>query len=229
MQRLLALLFVLVLAGCNVNSSVSLSDGEAYDRDLSTVNGSVRVGDNARLDGDAKTVNGSVTIGKNATIKDASTVNGSVRLSDGVQLRSAEAVNGSISAGENVMASGFFETVNGKIEVGAGSVVSNRLETVNGTMLLRGAEVGSIETVNGDITLEANSRVNGALVVEEPRGWGGNDDEDDLPTVTIGANSTVVGPLRFEREVRLRIHESATVGEISGAEPEYFSDEVSSE
>jgi len=34
----------------------------------------------------------------------------------------------------------------------------------------------------------------------------------------------VIGPLIFEREVQLRIHESASVGEIRGAQPQYFSD-----
>lgn len=223
MKRFFVLFLVLLLAGCNINSSVSLGDGETYDKDLKTVNGSVTVGSGSRLDGNAETVNGSVSIGQGSIIVDATTVNGSVRIADRAQLRSAEAVNGSITAGANVVASGFFETVNGKIDIGSDSIVEDGIASVNGTMILRGAEVGSIETSNGDITLEANSRVNGELVVKRSRGWGSNDN-DEAVNVEIGANCTVVGPLRFERNVALRIHESATVGDIIGAEPVYFSE-----
>ena len=225
MKRFFVLFLVLLLAGCNINSSVSLADGETYDKNLSTVNGSVTVGSESQLNGNAETVNGSITIGEAATIQDASTVNGSVRIADRVQLQNAEAVNGSITAGTNVIASGFFETVNGKIDIGADSVVESGIASVNGSLILRGAEVGRIETVSGDITLEANSRVNGEILVERSRGWGSNNDSSELVRVVIGANSTVVGPLRFEREVELRIHESATVGEITGAEPVYFNNE----
>mgnify|MGYP001150789112 CR=1 FL=1 len=216
------LILAFLLAGCNINSSVGVTDGSTHDGDLSTINGSVRVGVGSRLNGNAETVNGSVRIGDQATLEDAETVNGSISIGNDVVLQNADAINGSISTGTGVSASGSLDTVNGKIEVGAGSVIEKGLYSVNGSIIVNGAEVGRISTVTGNITLQPNSRVNGEVLVEQNRGFGG--DRDGTVEVTIGANSTVVGPLRFERDVILRIHESATVGEIIGAEPTYFND-----
>ncbi|MEM1081630.1 MAG: hypothetical protein AAGH65_08625 [Pseudomonadota bacterium] len=220
MKRLLAILLVLLLTGCNINSSVSVPDGGSHSGDLSTVNGSVRVGVDGQVDGDASTINGSITIGDRATVEEVSTVNGSATIGDDVVLLNAEAVNGSIVTGARLRAAGSLETVNGKIDVGPESVVDEGIFSVNGALIVRGAEVGSITTVNGSITLEPNSRVNGEILVERPRGFSNGD--SDPVQVVIGANSEVVGPLTFERPVDLRIHETATVGEINGAEPVYF-------
>ena len=220
MKPIAALLLLVLLTACNVNSSVSLAEGQTHEGDLTTVNGSVSIGADSQLDGDGSTVNGSIRVGDRAVVNDVASVNGSVTIGDDVQLRDAKAVNGSIVSGSRVSSSGIFETLNGRIEVGPDSVVEGGIGTANGDILVRGAEVGRITTGNGDITLEANSRVNGEILVERPRRF--NEEEAQAIRVEIGANSTVVGPLRFEREVELRIHQSATVGEIIGAEPVYF-------
>ena len=77
----------------------------------------------------------------------------------------------------------------------------------------------TVRNNNGGIVLEKGSRVLGELRIEKSR-FG----KSDKPvTVIIHADCEVGGPLVFEKPVNLRIHESATVGEIQGAEPEYFS------
>jgi len=42
------------------------------------------------------------------------------------------------------------------------------------------------------------------------------------PRIVIGPDATVDGPLVFEREVKLYVHQSAKVGTITGATPVRF-------
>lgn len=217
-----ALAAVLSLGGCfSINSDVEVGDGQTVDRNLSTVNGSVRVGAESTVRGDAKTVNGSVSIGPGSAIEGAvETVNGKITLDEGASAKSISGVNGSVQIGPGARVEQSTETVNGRVVLGEDSVVGGAVESVNGQILLEGATAGSVLNVNGGIVLEAGSRVLGELRVRKPRL---GSDEDPV-TVIIHADCEVVGPLIFERPVKLQIHESAAVGEIQGAEPEYFND-----
>ena len=91
------------------------------------------------------------------------------------------------------------------------------METVNGAIGLVDTDVaGSIETVNGDLTVGAGSHVRGGIHYEKPNHqWISFNARD--PKVIIGPNARVDGPLVFEHEVKLYVHESAQIGAVTGA------------
>lgn len=184
-----------------VNGDISVQGGQAYD-DISTVNGDIRIDSGARVD-EVTTVNGSIDVASNATITEMTTVNGGIHLDDGAQ------VGGDIG------------TVNGEIFVGRGGEVGGDITTVNGSIGLVDTDLaGGISTVNGDITVGVGSHVRGGITVEKSNNW------DWLPIsfgkpkplrIVIGPHARVDGPLHFERAVKLFVHDTATIGEVSGA------------
>jgi len=90
-------------------------------------------------------------------------------------------------------------------------------------MTLEGARVdGRLKTVNGNITVGADSRVGGGILVEKPGFslFGGN---RNTPKIVIGPNAVVDGTLEFEREVELYVSNSAKIGQVKGAKPVMFS------
>jgi len=228
------LLLILSLVGCNINASVEVPDGATQNGDASTVNGSVIVGDDATVNGDAGTVNGRVRVGSNARVGDIGNVNGSIEVGEGSTANSADtvngkislasgvvisndvgSVNGSIDIAESVRIGGEIVTVNGSVRVESGSTIAGGITTTNGSIRMTGASTASLDTKNGSIDLREGTRIEGRLRVRES-----NDPSDsDKPEVRIGPGVTVVGPLIFEQEVDLYIHETAEVGEIRGADP----------
>lgn len=221
MTLLFSLLFSLLLGGCfSINSDIAVGEGETVGGGLNTVNGAITVGADSVVNGNVKTVNGSVKIGAGSIVGRVQTVNGKVTLGSSAKAESVEAVNGSVELGEDAEVAEQVETVNGRVLVANGAIVGGRVESVNGQIRLAGATAGSLRNIRGGMVLEAGSRVLGELRVVKGRG----DEGDDPVLVEIHAGSEVLGPLVFERPVRLRIHESAKVGEIQGAEPEYFDD-----
>ena len=113
-------------------------------------------------------------------------------------------------------ANGDHSKVNGTIRVDAGERAGD-LETVNGAIGLVDTEVaGGIETVNGDLTVGVGSHVRGGIHYEKPgQQWISFNRRD--PRVIIGPNARVDGPLVFERDVKLYVHESAQIGTVTGA------------
>ncbi|NKI36224.1 hypothetical protein HFP89_13725 [Wenzhouxiangella sp. XN79A] len=219
MKHVLTLLGALALAGCiSINSDVVVEDGQTSNS-ISTVNGSVDVGIGAIVDGDISTVNGSIAMARGSQAGDVATVNGKIELGPDVVAGSVETVNGAIQIAGQAAISGDVETVNGRVTLGEDTVVEGRVAAVNGQLLLRGAEVGSLVNVNGGMVLEPGSVVNGELRVRKPRGG-----DDEPVSIDIRSDVTVAGPLVFERPVTLRVHETARLGEIQGAEPEYYND-----
>ena len=182
-----------------VNGSITAESGQTYG-DLETVNGSIRIESNART-GDAETVNGSIKVGDNAVTGGLGTVNGGIRI------------------GQNLRADGGIETVNGDVFVGRGGSLED-VSTVNGAIGLVDSDLsGGIETVNGDITVGAGSHVKGGIKVEKPTSnWMPiTIGKREPPRIIIGPNAVVEGPLVFEREVKLYVHESARIGKVTGA------------
>lgn len=201
----LTLLIAMPLAGFaqdsidKVNGSITAEAGQSYG-DLETVNGSVRIGDGAK-------------------VRDAETVNGSIKVGNDVQADSLSTVNGSIRIGTGLRASGDLETVNGSIFVDRGGSLDD-ISTVNGAIGLVDTDLsGGIETVSGDITVGVGSHVRGGIKVEKPNGnWMPlNMGKRKPPRIIIGPNAVVDGPLVFEREVTLYVHDSARTGAITGA------------
>ncbi|HEU4669770.1 MAG TPA: hypothetical protein VFR91_03650 [Dyella sp.] len=188
---------------------------------IDKVNGSVHVEAGTQA-GDASTVNGSVHVEDGATVRKASTVNGSVELGDKAQASEVGTVNGAVTLGAGAHVSGKVEAVNGAIRLGKGADVGGRVSNVNGAISLDAAHVGGgLGTVSGDITVGADSRVEGGLLVEKPGGWfhWGN---HRPPHVVIGPHAVVQGTLEFRREVVLEVSDSAQIGPVKGATPVTF-------
>ena len=145
-------------------------------------------------------INGSITAEAGQGYGDLETVNGSITLESGSSADSAETVNGSI----------FFDR---------GSRIGDGVTTVNGAIGLVETEVGGdIETVNGDITVGIGSHVGGHVKVEKPTSnWMPINLNKRKPRIVIGPNAVVDGPLIFEREVTLYVHNTARTGKITGA------------
>ena len=190
------------------------------DESVSRVNGSITA-EAGRQYGDLSTVNGSIRIEDGARAGDADTVNGSIRAGDGIEARSLATVNGSIRVGSDARIGGTVETVNGSVFVDRNGIVGGNVQTVNGAIgLVATAVAGNVETVSGDVTIGVGSRVSGSVRVTKPSSnWlpfsvGGS---RRSPRIIIGPNAVVEGPLVFEREVVLYVHESARIGAVSGA------------
>ena len=192
------------------------------DLDIDKVNGSIKVPENSTV-GKVSTVNGSVHIGANAHARSAETVNGGVDIEAGATLDSVETVNGGLHLGERVRVAKTVETVNGSITLAPGADVAGHASNVNGGIKLDSAHVGGgLETVSGDITIGANSRVEGGVLVNEDHSWF-HMGSSRHPRVVIGPHATVQGKLSFKRDVDLYVSDSATIGAVEGATPVKFS------
>ncbi|WNL46621.1 hypothetical protein RKE25_02985 [Dyella sp. BiH032] len=199
---------------------------QARDNDVDKINGAVRV-ETGQQAGDVSTVNGSVHVGDHAVVQKASTVNGSVELGTQAQATEISTVNGSASLGPGAKVSGNVGTTNGAIRLGKGADVAGKAANVNGGIHLDAAHVGKgISTVNGDIIVGDNSRVEGGILVEKPGGWFNNNNR--RPRVVIGPHAIVQGTLEFRREVILQVSDSAQIGPVKGATPTKFSGDMPS-
>ena len=186
--------------------------------DIDKVNGSITA-EARQTYGDLQTVNGSIRIEAGSRTGDAETVNGSIRIADNASVGNLGTVNGSIRVGRQLRAGGDIETVNGSVFVDRGGTLRG-VSTVNGSIGLVDSDLsGGIETVNGDITVGAGSRVRGGIKVEKPTSnWMPvTMGKRQPPRIIVGPGAVVEGPLVFEREVKLYVHDSARIGSVTGA------------
>ena len=182
---------------------------------ISKINGSIEAPANA-VQGKLETVNGGIRIGERASVKDVETVNGGISVGDHAQTGDLETVNGSIRVGRAVTIDGGVQTVNGSIFVDRGTRIDGGVETVNGAIGLVATQVGQdVETVNGDITVGIGSRVDGGVHVIRPK-LNLTLRTARKPKIIIGPHAIVEGPLVFDRDVDLYVHDTAHVGEIRG-------------
>ena len=229
MNRLLLLGFaalVLTLSACGnghnrVNGSVSVKSGEPA-QDVSTVNGSIEIEANG-IAQEVETVNGGIELGSGAKTRSLDTVNGGVSLGENAQVEGdVETVNGGITLAKAARVTGSIDSVNSGISLAPGAEVQGRVENVNGAIRLEQAHVGGgIGTVGGDIEVGAQSRVEGGIQVKKSRGV--NVGKKKVPRVVVGPGAVVQGPLKFEREVKLYVSETATIGPVEGATAVKFS------
>ncbi|OOG53586.1 hypothetical protein [Rhodanobacter sp. C03] len=193
----------------------------AQDSDIDKVNGSVRV-EAGQHAGTVSTVNGAVHIADGAVVRKASTVNGAIELGDKAQASELGTVNGAISLGRGSRVSGSVDAVNGSLQLAPGADVGGKLSNVNGAIVLDSAHVaGGLGTVGGDITVGANSHVEGGILVDKPGGWFNFNSR--TPLVIIGPHAVVQGTLEFRREVVLKVSDSAQIGPVKGATVVKFS------
>ena len=214
------LLFTVLLAA----AGVAQAHDEQRIRDIDKVNGSITA-EAGQFYGDLSTVNGGIDLQRGAKVEDVETVNGGIEAGDEVVARSVSTVNGGIRFGQRAQVDGDVETVNGGIFFDRGSNVRRGVSTVNGGIGLVDTDLGGgIETVNGDITVGVGSHVKGGIRVEKPTGnWGLRIGKPKVPRIVIGPNAVVEGNLVFEREVTLHVHQSARIGNVSGATAQRYS------
>ena len=214
------LLFTVLLAA----AGVAQAHDEQRIRDIDKVNGSITA-TAGQFYGDLSTVNGGIDLQRGAKVEDVETVNGGIEAGDEVVARSVSTVNGGIRFGQRAQVDGDVETVNGGIFFDRGSNVRRGVSTVNGGIGLVDTDLGGgIETVNGDITVGVGSHVKGGIRVEKPTGnWGLRMGKPKVPRIVIGPNAVVEGNLVFEREVTLHVHQSARIGNVSGATAQRYS------
>lgn len=217
-QFTLILAAALTVIGC---SSVEIEDNvhmPGFNAD--TINGSIKVGSNSVV-GNLDTVNGSVTVGAATRTGHVDTVNGGIEFGDDAICGRLDTVNGSVSLGRNAQIHGNIDTVNGAIHLRSGSKVDGNIDTVNGNIALTAVEVaGDILSVNSDLDMREGSVVLGGIHYQESQGLSFN--IGSPPKIVIGPNSRVEGTLRFDREVRLYVHDSAEIGPVLGANVERF-------
>ena len=212
-----------MVLGCNYSSNddISIPEGASHSGDGQTVNGNVEVGADADAsDSNFSTINGSIVVKDGARVSDCATVNGELDIGDGSEAGSLRAVNGDLTIGRDARIEGRVQLVNGSVSLKPGSRVSGNVGTINGLIELRSAEVaGDLSNVNGGMLIVDGSLVKGDLTVKEA----GDDRHGEPPRIVIGRDSRVTGNLVFERPVELFVHESAQIGEVSGAEVNRFS------
>ena len=197
--------------------AMSLAFAPAFaQQDIDKVNGAITVEAGEHY-GDLQTVNGSIRLGASARVASAKTVNGSIRVASGVQAGGLSTVNGSIRVDDKVQIGDDVRTVNGSVFIDRGGNVRGNVETVNGAIGLVDTDVsGGIETVTGDLTVGIGSHVRGGVRYRKP-GRQLISLKSRTPRVIIGPDARVDGPLVFEREVKLYVHRSATIGPVTGA------------
>jgi hypothetical protein len=218
---------VLSISFANAQGRYAPGEGreESQGGNIHELNKGIDVDDNQRA-GNLHTVNGSITIGNHSEVKVAKTVNGSVTLGADSRAEVLETVNGKIEIGPRSTVTGDVSSVNGRLNVSDDATIQGDLKNVNSKLILekRAHIVGQLTTVNGDITLEDNARVDGGILVKKPNSrWGDSSDSTNrIPVITIGREAVVSGQLVFERPVKLRVHSTAKIGSVKGAEVERF-------
>ena len=184
------------------------------------VNGPVEVLAGTTAEG-ATTINGSVTVGDGAKVGEAATVNGGVRVGANVTAQSARTVNGGVGIGSGTRIARDVETVNGGIDLGKGADIGGAVRNVNGNIRINGAHVSKgITTFTGDIDVGHGSHIEGGIHVQKPDF--GNESANHIPRVVIGGESVVEGTLKFDREVKLLVSDTAKIGNVEGATPQLF-------
>jgi hypothetical protein len=223
----LALLACLPLAAVandsvsKVNGSVRVEAGQTAGN-VSTVNGSITIEEGATA-ADVETVNGSVTIERNATVQHVESVNGGISLGADSKAGSMDTVNGTLRLADGAQVSGDVSAVNGSAQLAKGADIRGALSNVNGKMTITAAHVGGgLKTVNGDINVGADSRIEGGILVEKPNlNWFNRNRRP--PRIVIGPGAVVEGKLRFEHEVELLVSDRAKIGPVDGATAVPFS------
>lgn len=218
------LLFTVLLATAGIAHAHESAGGEQRGRSIDKVNGGITA-QAGQSYGDLSTVNGGIDLERGAKAEDVETVNGGIEAEDDVSARSVSTVNGGIRFGQRARIDGGVETVNGGIYIGRGGNVRRDLATVNGAIGLVDTDLGGgIETVNGDITVGVGSHVKGGIRIEKPKGnWGVRWGKPKLPRIVIGPDAVVEGDLVSKREITLYVHQSARIGNVSGATARRYS------
>ncbi len=190
---------VLCATGCSIAAGYRVPDGLTKHRSYTSIAGDVEVG-------------------RDATIRSARTVAGNIEVHEGGRTGNLTTVAGRVRLEARVRVEGSIKTVAGDIELGEGCTVTGDITTVVGHITMAGGEIqGGVTVENGRLEI-TRTRVTGTIRVKHS-----NRDNAETPELTIGSGAEV-GALVVDEgtDVRLRIHRTAKVGSITGAEVEYF-------
>ena len=207
----------------SVSGSVSIDSGEKA-KDVSTVNGGIQIAENAAAR-NVNTVNGSIELGKHSKAISLDTVNGGISVGESVEISdNVSTVNGGVALGKATRVAGGVSAVNGTVSLDNEVEVAGKIANVNGRIRLAASHVGGgLRTETGDIEVGANARVEGGILVKKSRTVSVG--KRAPPRVVIGPGAVVGGAMRFEREVKLYVSETASIGAVEGATAVMFAGE----
>jgi hypothetical protein len=159
-----------------------------------------------------------------------------ISLAERALAKSLESFTGAIMLRRDSRVTGEVETSRGEVVLEPGSEVGGDLTSDAGPIRIEAARVGGrVSTTYGDLYIGPDSRLEGGILVDSrdvigltvgdfkfgiPMG------SKEPPRVVIGPRATVLGVLRFKREVKLFVNESATIGAVVGAKPVMYSTEL---
>jgi predicted acyltransferase (DUF342 family) len=180
--------------------------------------GGYRVPEGTTADRNYSSVAGEIVIGGRSSVGKVDTVAGSIRIGPRSHVRHAESVAGSIRLEEGVAVDGAVETVAGDIEIARACTIGGGIETVAGKISVRDSVVqGNIVLRYGKLDL-AGTRVVGVVHLKRAK-----DKDAETPEITVGPGSEVSEIIVDDNTpVLLRIHRTAKVGAVKGAQAEYF-------
>lgn len=221
------LLAGLVLSGCVVivdtadglMESATHSGKHGHSHPTHAVNQPIHTEPGSRH-GRLTSVNGGIHLAQGSRAAMVRSVNGGVRTEDSVRISELQLVNGRLRGGPQLRVSGPVKLTNGGASLQPGSHITGSLTSVNARVELNQTRLdGPYLGSNGDLDTGPGSRLQSGIhyraVAEEDR-------QRNTPEVTIGAGSHVAGTLRFDRPVKLRVHRSARIGDVQGAQLEWF-------
>lgn len=183
-----------------------------------SIAGGYRVPDGTTKSRGYSSIAGEVDVGRRANVGDLNTVAGEIDIGEGSRVRSADSVAGRIRLAEGVTVDRSVETIAGDIDIDRGCTIGGNVGTVAGEITIGESVVkGDVILRRGELKL-TGTRVLGVVRVKYAR-----DDEERIPEIRIGPNSEVGGVEVAEKmTVHLRIHRSAKVGAVKGAQAEYY-------
>lgn len=165
--------------------------------------------------------------------------NSPIKLEDHAQAKKIQTYGGSVTLGQHALAKSI-KTSKGDVTIGANSEVSKNVQTQSGSITLDQAHVdgavsstsgsielkqatvdGDVQNTNGDITIGANSTVNGGIKILPAKGFAKL--MTRTPTVVIGPKAVVKGNLNFAHDTKLKVSDTAQIGQVTGAKVEKFS------
>lgn len=183
-----------------VNRSIHTEPGSRHQR-LTSVNGGIHLAQGSRA----------------AMVR---SVNGGIRTDASVRISELQLVNGRLRGGPQLRVTGPVKLTNGGASLQPGSHITGSLTSVNARVELNQTRLdGPYLGSNGDLDTGPGSHLQSGI---HYRAVGEEDRKRNTPEVIIGAGSRVSGPLRFDRPVKLRVHRSARIGAVEGAQVEWF-------
>jgi len=194
-------LTLVALSGCAIAGDYAIKDGATRARGFSAVAGDIHVGNDASIHG-------------------ASTVAGDIRVEARGSTHSLKTVAGAIAIGEAALVNGNVETVAGDIQVRDGARVTGHVTTIAGEITLDACTIDGLVRLRHGRLSTNGTNLPGGIRVQNSKS---TSDSDGPTRIEIGPHSTVASiDVQSDTPVILRVSREATVGPITGIEPEYF-------